>query len=128
MRKWIDLCEGVDEPRQVVPFDGVAYHNSEERFDTFRINPERGVYFANEPDHEYGRYTYKCRIKLQRAAVYDSMDNMEIDRELLIQEGFDGRIVDYTEENGDDGAMFDYIAFYPEQIEILEVIDNAENK
>jgi hypothetical protein len=127
MRRWIDLIrEAVDSPRRAVPFDGIVYHNSNARFDVFNVNPERGVYFANEPDHEYGRYTYRCRVKLQNAAYYESLDNMEIDREALIEEGFDGRIVDYAEES--DEPMFDYIAFFPQQIEILEVIDNTKNK
>ncbi len=41
--------------------------------------------------------------------------DMEIDREVVIQSGLDGRIVRY------DGGGLDVIAFYPAQIEIVGI-------
>lgn len=121
MRRWIALVEGLAQPKSI-PFAGEVFHCSNERFDHFRINPDRGVYFANEPDSAYGRYTYRCHIILDNAALYGSLDNMEIDRHELIEQGFDGRIVDYAEES--DAPMYDYIAFYDHQIKIIEIIEN----
>lgn len=119
MRKWMTLCEMQFKASE--SFDGVVYHCSDVRFDTFRVNPNRGVYFANEPDSEYGRYIYKCHVTLDNAAYDLSTDNFEIDRNELIQQGYDGRIVDYCEES--DVAMLDIIAFHGEQIKILEVTE-----
>lgn len=121
MRGWITLVEGLSAP-QSMPFDGEVFHCSNERFDRFRMNQDRGVYFSNEPDSEYGLYTYRCHLRLDNAAYYHSVDNMEIDRNELIEEGFDGRIVDYVEES--DVPMFDYIAFHDHQITIIEIIEN----
>lgn len=109
--------------REERPFDGVVYHCSDAKFDQFNVNPERGVYFANEPDTEYGRYTYKCHVRIARAAYNLSTDSFEIDRQELIDQGFDGRIVDYVEEIAEGETMFDVIAFHNYQINILEVVD-----
>ena len=90
------------------------------------MNPDRGVYFANEPDHDYGRYVYRCRITLNNAITNSSLDNFEIDRHILISQGYDGRIVDYAEETFEDQTeMFDYIAFYDHQIDIIEVTERT---
>ncbi len=87
-----------------------------------RIDPKRGVYFANEPDHEYGKYIYKCQVVLQRPSVSLSNGrNLEIDRNFLINMGYDGRIVDYSEEVDEGEEMYDVIAFYPHQIKILDI-------
>lgn len=107
-------------------FDGIVYHNSNVRFDQFRIDPKRGVYFASSPDHDYGKYIYKCRVTLSNAISELSENVFEIDRNILIQEGYDGRIVDYSNEHIGDDEMFDVIAFYLHQIEILEVKANDE--
>lgn len=114
MRNWIDLVS-----KDGVSFDGIVYHCSNEHFDKFRISPNRGIYFANEPDSEYGKYVYKCRVILKNAMYASSVDTFEHDRNVLISQGFDGRIVDYKEES--DYEMYDVIAFYPDQVEILEI-------
>ena len=72
-------------------------------------------------DDAYGRYIYKCHVSLHKAAYDLSTDNFEIDRNELIQQGYDGRIVDYCEESDDE--MMDIIAFHGEQIKILEVTE-----
>lgn len=110
-------------PRKDMPFDGVVYHCSNAKFDEFRIAENRGVYFANEPDHDYGRYIYKCHVKIAHAAYNLSEDSFEIDRHELIAQGFEGRIVDYVEEIAEGEIMFDVIAFHPYQINILEVVE-----
>lgn len=116
MRDWIDLVS-----RDGVPFDGIVYHCSNERFDEFRVSLNRGIYFANEPDLDYGKYIYKCHVILKNAMYALSVDNFENDRNILISQGFDGRLLDYREESDDE--MYDVIAFYPHQVEILEIIE-----
>ncbi len=123
MRDLINIVEAIMAPRKDMPFDGVVYHCSNAKFDEFNVNPERGVYFANEPDSEYGNYVYKCHVKIAHAAYNLSGDSFEIDREELIEQGFEGRIVDYVEEIDDGEVMFDVIAFHSYQITILEVVD-----
>ncbi len=111
MRKYIDLTK---------KFDGIVYHCSPDKFSEFHINPRRGVYFSNEPDHDYGNHIYKCNVTLQSPYYSSSIDSfIEIDRLILIEHGFDGRIVDYSEES--DYEMFDVIAFYDHQINIIEM-------
>lgn len=114
--RWKEINEARHKGR---PFDGIVYHCSNERFEQFIISPNRGIYFANEPDSDYGVYTYKCRVKLKNAMYALSGDNFEIYRDALIQQGYDGRIVDYKEES--EHEMYDIIAFFPDQVQILEV-------
>ena len=123
MRQFINIIEAVMGTREDRPFDGVVYHCSNAKFDEFRMDPNRGVYFANEPDHDYGRYVYKCHVKIAHAAYNLSGDSFEIDRPELIAQGFEGRIVDYVEEIPEGDVMFDVIAFHNYQITILEVVD-----
>ena len=123
MREFINIVENIMAPRKDMPFDGVVYHCSNAKFDEFRVAPNRGVYFANEPDHDYGQYVYKCHVKIAYAAYNLSEDSFEIDRDELIDQGFDGRIVDYVEEIPEGDVMFDVIAFHNYQITILEVVD-----
>lgn len=120
MRQFISLVENLNQPS----FDGIVYHCSNVKFDHFRMDTNRGVYFANEADAEYGQYIYKCHVTLLNAYYADSLDNFEIDRNLLIAQGYDGRIVDYAEEAGYE--MYDIIAFHDDQITILEVTQSDQ--
>lgn len=127
MRQFINLVEQYQYGETGdTDFDGIVYHNSNARFDQFKIDPKRGVYFASSPDHDYGKYVYKCRVTLTNAISELSENVFEIDRNILIQEGYDGRIVDYSNEHMGDDEMFDVIAFYLHQIEILEIVDNEK--
>lgn len=127
MRQFINLIEQYQYGETGdTEFDGIVYHNSNVRFDQFKIDPQRGVYFASSPDHDYGKYVYKCRVTLANAISELSESVFEIDRNILIQEGYDGRIVDYSNEHVGDDEMFDVIAFYLHQIEILEILDNEK--
>ena len=105
-------------------FSGIVYHCSDHKFDTFNTSNNRGAYFANEPDHDYGKYIYKCLVTLRNPSVGLSTGrNLEIDRNFLINLGYDGRIVDYREEVDDGEEMYDVIAFYPTQIKILDITE-----
>lgn len=115
MRDIIRIVEGTSTRG----FSGVVYHGSDETFPAFDVDPKRGVYFSGDEAYarDYGSIIYTCRVTLEHPRVFTQEEadgNMEIDREVLIADGFDGRIVRY--ENGD----LDVIAFYPEQIEILQ--------
>lgn len=106
------------------PFTGTAYHGSRATIDSFRIDPERGAYFASEPAHalDHGPVLHVCVLNLSRPIRYTEAQanaDMEIERGALISQGHDGRIVEY-----DDGT-FDYVAFHPEQIRVVEAIAGA---
>lgn len=128
MRNFINLLEHISLADKIETFNGIVYHCSNERFSQFRMEPTRGVYFANEPDSEYGKFIYRCRVQLTNCAYSSSGSNFEIDRNILIENGFDGRIVDYEDEINEGEVMFDVVAFHPHQIEILEVTERTELK
>jgi hypothetical protein len=114
MRQFMTLVESVQRG-----FSGIVFHGSDETFRDFRIDPIRGVYFSGDENYarDYGKFVYRCRVSLDNPRVYsedDANGDMEIDREALIGQGYDGRLVRY--DNGD----IDVIAFHRHQIEIVE--------
>lgn len=102
-------------------FDGVVYHCSPERFDQFRLDPERGVYFSNEPDSDYGEFVYECRVRLNYAIAELSEDVQSPFKRDYVD--YDGRIVDYSNEA--DYEMYDVIAFDLKSIRILSVTEKS---
>ena len=105
-------------PRTGHPYEGIVHHGGPAIFEIDRIDPARGVYFASDESYAkaYGSHVHRCRVRLANPIVYDEAEaegSMEIDREILLGRGHDGRIVVY-----DDGEL-DVVAFHPEQIEIV---------
>lgn len=103
------------------PFHGKAYHGGPRRVAAFRIDPKRGAYFTSDRAYalEHGEVLHVCLLNLERPIWHSEAQanaDMEIDREVLIGRGHDGRIIAY-----DDGS-FDYVAFHPTQIEVVQVI------
>lgn len=100
-------------------FDGIVHHGSDRVFHAFRVDPDRGVFFSGDVEYSRGcgENIYRCRVVLKNPRTFtetESMGDMEIDRNVLIAQGYDGRIVRY-----DDGAV-DVIAFHPGQITMVD--------
>jgi len=103
------------------PFEGTVYHGSDELIEGFVLtDPDRGIYFSGDVSYArgYGPYVHACHVRLRNALAYtgeEAEGRMELEREVLIAEGYDGRLVEY--ENGE----VDVIAFYTEQVTLLEL-------
>jgi hypothetical protein len=102
-------------------FSDIVFHGSDEMFENFSIDESHGVFFASDVDYakEYGNVVYKCVVQLKNPRIYsqlESENDMEIDRMILIDKGYDGRIVMY------DNGECDVVAFYEHQIKILEIM------
>lgn len=85
---------------------------------TPRISPSRGLFFTTDKNYakDYGDVIHEATVKLNRPAVFteeQAQGNMTIDRNELIRQGYDGRVIKYN--NG----HFDVIAFHPHQVELL---------
>jgi hypothetical protein len=113
VRKWISLFEN---EHSYACFHGVPT----EVFGELNIDPNRGIYFTTDSEYaaQYGEWVYQCRVTLSNPRVYSEEEShgmMEIDRLALIDEGYDGRIIEY-----DDGQK-DIIAFHPHQIKLRKI-------
>lgn len=103
-------------------FDGILFHGSHKMFDKFSVDSSIGAFFTTDISYarHYGSIIYKCRVRLynpkRREAFEKTGGNYTNSRDLMIREGYDGVVVAYA-----DGA-YDAIAFFPEQIDILDVI------
>lgn len=107
-------------PRTGSPFEAIVYHGGRGRF--HRFDKSRGIFFTNDLEYarEYGK-VQRCRVKLSSPVVYSQKEaesTMEIDRVLLMNQGYDGRIIVYDDY---DGAL-DVIAFDANQVELLDAI------
>jgi len=96
----------------------VVYHGDNRS--KLKMNNERGIYFSTDMEYakSYGKYLYTCRVVLKNPCINTEEEAngfIEIERPILISNGYDGRVVTY-----DDGEK-DVIAFYLDQIEILEI-------
>jgi hypothetical protein len=115
MRKWIDLL--IEGPH-VQSY--ACFHGSQTDGLEFHIDPNRGMYFTTDPEYaaQYGEWVYECRVTLSNPRVYSEEEShgmMEIDRLVLIDEGYDGRIIEYA-----DGQK-DIIAFHQHQIKLRKI-------
>ena len=100
-------------------FNGIVFHGSDKIITAFRIDPKRGTYFSGDAEYasDYGSIIYRCRVKLRHPKVVtedEANGDIEIDRLVLMRDGYDGRIVRY------DNGEIDVIAFNSNQITILE--------
>lgn len=123
MRNFIDLVESFI----LKPFSAIVFHGSEQRFVQFQMDPERGIYFSGDEAYarSYGPIVYRCRVTISNPRIFDEAEansDMEIDREALMAQGYDGRIVRY-----DDGSL-DVIAFRLDQITMLELLPEPVEK
>jgi len=104
------------------PINIVGYHGTDADISAFKLkSPKRGIYFTSDQEYasDYGDTIYRCHITLNNPVIYsesESHGDMEIDRDVLISKGYDGRVIVY-----DDGQK-DIIAFYPNQVRILNKI------
>lgn len=106
-------------PRTGSPFDAIVYHGARGIFAPSRFDKSRGIFFTDDLDYarEYGK-VQRCRVKLSSPIVYSQKEaesTMEIDRVLLLSQGYDGRVIAYDDY---DGAL-DVIAFHADQVELL---------
>lgn len=113
MRQVMDLFETSQKG-----FEGKVYHGCTGEFSPDHIDPERGCYFSGDYEYarSYGPDVYECDVTLQKPIYFseeEAQGTMEINRPILMQQGFDGRIVTY------DNGEIDVIAFIPEQIHII---------
>lgn len=100
------------------PWTGEVLRGGREPFDPWRIDEERGAFFTTDPIYAaaFGEHVNRFRISLSNPLVHseeESQGTIEIDREVLIGMGHDGRAIVY-----DDGS-YDVVAFHAEQIEDL---------
>jgi len=108
------------------PFERTVYHGSDEPIDEFVLmEPGRGIYFSGDIGYAqgYGPYVHACHVRLRNALAYtgeEAEGRMELERDVLIAQGYDGRLVEY--ENGE----IDVIAFYPEQVTLLGMAATPE--
>jgi hypothetical protein len=104
-------------------FSGVVYRGtSEGERANFHLDEQRGIYFTTDTKYatDYGPVVYKCKVALTNPIEFSEDEAntiMTLDRGELISEGYDGRVINYK-----DGSK-DVIAFYPEQVEILERVN-----
>lgn len=121
MRALIDKIHIVEStPERPRAFDGIVYHGSQKKLTSLRVDSDRGLYFSSDVAYalDYGPYVYQCRVRLARARYYSEEEantTMEIDRNILVADGYDGRVITYP-----NGEM-DVVAFHPEQVELLSV-------
>jgi len=108
------------------PFEGTVYHGAEEAIDAFELRePDRGMFFSGDAAYasDYGPVVHACHVRLGNAIAYDDEEaygHMELDRNVLIAQGYDGRLVEY------DNGEVDVIAFYPEQVTVLGIVPSPK--
>jgi len=88
------------------------------------LDPDRGVFFSSDQDYarNYGEVVCEYEISLQKPLVVteeQSHGNIEIDRNILLAAGYDGRIIAY-----DDGNL-DIVCFELSQATFIREIDNS---
>lgn len=94
------------------PISLKAFRGSES--EEVHIDPLRGAYFTNDPEYarSYGPVVSEFVVTISNPVVVTEAEAaglIEIDREILMDEGYDGRLVVY-----DDGG-YDVICFHLEQ-------------
>jgi hypothetical protein len=118
MRDLINIVENTGQSFTV-------FHGGETAFDPTHIDPARGAFFSGDVEYArgYGPVVTKCEVTLSNPLIYSEEDangEMEIDREVLINQGYDGRVIQY------DNGEIDVIAFYPNQIMVVDRGDLTE--
>lgn len=84
--------------------------------DYIRMDDDRGVFFSTDEGYaaSYGSIVRSYNVILENPLVVteeESHGTIEIDREVLLSQGYDGRVVAYN-----DGEM-DVVAFRLDQVE-----------
>lgn len=84
--------------------------------DDIKMDDDRGVFFSTDEGYaaSYGSIVRSYNVILENPLVVseaESHGTIEIDREILLAQGYDGRVVAY-----DDGEL-DVVAFGLDQIE-----------
>lgn len=104
------------------PLKVTAYRGSEtgELF----VDPERGVYFTTDRNYanDYGPMVAECQVSLDCPLIVSELEaqgTIELDRALLMAQGYDGRTIVY-----DDGSM-DVIAFSLDSVTMVSIHDHA---
>lgn len=88
------------------------------------LDPDRGVFFSSDQDYawNYGEVVCEYAISMQNPLIVteeQSHGNIEIDRNVLLAAGYDGRIIAY-----DDGN-FDVVCFELSQATFIREITNS---
>lgn len=102
--------------RTGVPILVTVFHGAES--DHVHLDPDRGVFFSSDPDYaaSYGSQVSTFEVSVQNPLVVTENEAnglIEIDRNVLLAQGHDGRIVEY-----DDGN-FDVVCFEVSQARLL---------
>ena len=110
------------KPKTGVPFSMTAFHGADTA--ELHLDPDRGVFFSSDQDYarNYGEVVCEYEISLQNSLVIteeQSHGNIEIDRNVLLAAGYDGRIIAY-----DDGN-FDIVCFELYQAAFIREIANS---
>lgn len=114
----------------------VAYHGSNKLFSEFSLNfiKENLLYgfgiYLTENLHEakkYGRYVYKCKVDINNPAIYMERWATNIDEKVdkLKSEGYDSIAITNRDLSDNKGNL--YIAFYPSQVKIEQIIEYGKN-
>ena len=101
-----------------IPWKGEVLRGGRETFDPSMIDPDRGAFFTSDPMYAaaFGEVVHRFAVTLANPLVHteeESERTIEIDRRILISQGWDGRAILY-----DDGN-WDVVAFHAHQIEDL---------
>jgi len=114
----------------------VVYHNTTSDFTVFDRSYSRkgvevdGFFFApeNDPYNEYGERVIEAYLNIKNPAINpklqlgDAYDAGTRERIRLQEEGYDGIIFQDS-----DGTVEEYVAFYPEQIKLINNKKPTEN-
>lgn len=111
-------------PATGVPWSGTVMRGGHAPFDPDMIDPDRGAFFTTDPMYAaaFGDVVHRFAVTLRNPLVHDergSEGTIEIDRRILISQGWDGRAIVY-----DDGE-WDIVALHPHQIEDLGPVGHA---
>ncbi|WP_315921998.1 hypothetical protein [Mesorhizobium sp. SP-1A] len=110
------------KPKTGVPFSMTAFRGADTA--QLHLDLDRGVFFSSDQDYarNYGEVVCEYEISLQNPLVVteeQSHGNIEIDRNVLLAAGYDGRIIAY-----DDGN-FDIVCFELSQATFVREIANS---
>ena len=110
------------KPKTKEPFAMTVFRGADA--DELHLDPDRGVFFSSDDDYarNYGEVVCEYEISLQNPLVVteeQSHGNIEIDRNVLLSEGYDGRIIAYEDGN------LDVVCFELSQATFIREIENS---